>query len=442
MPKLIKWSPAFLLIAAIVLLIGCRKDLNEVGIDIQPPGDKLNVLSTDTTLVIASSQLLDSIKTDETSVSLLGSIIDPVFGKSTASFYTQFRLFRTGFSFGTNPVADSLILSLEYANHYGDSATILTVKVFELDERIYIDSSYYSHQTAAVKPTLLAQKTFTPDFKNKVIVGPDTLDPHLRINLGELTTDLMDRLIDIPSDSMATNASFLNYFKGLYLTVEDVTSGGIIIYFDLLSDLSGMKIYYHNDNSDSLSYDYVINSSTARFGNFVHDYSLGDPAFRAQVLDNDSSLGQQICYVQALGGVKTNIRFPNIRHFYDDGKIAVNEARLFLRTYEEDPGLPLAKFLILVTRDSVGGFSLLGEQLEGTTFFGGYYDERSRGYWFRITSTIQELMRSDKPDYGFDLYLSGGSVNAERVLLTGTAPQSPADPADRMKLVVTYTRLE
>ncbi|MFO7613875.1 MAG: DUF4270 domain-containing protein [Bacteroidales bacterium] len=441
MMKLKKWSPACLLITAIVLLTGCTKDLNEVGIDIQPPGDKLNVVSTDTTLVVAYSQLVDSIKTDETSVSLLGSIVDPVFGRSTASIYTQLRLFRTGFSFGTNPVADSLILSLKYANHYGDSAAMLTLKVFELDESFYIDSSYYSHQTLAVKPSLLAQKTFSPDFKSNVIVGTDTLDPHLRINLGELTTDLMDRLVNIPSDSMASNESFLNYFKGLYLTVEDAFGGGIIIYFDMLSTLSGMELHYHNDDGDTLSYNYIINSNTGRFGHFMHDYSLGDPAFRAQVLENDTSLGQQICYVQALGGVKTNIRFPDIRHFYDDGKIAVNEARLFMKTYEEEPGLPLAKFLILVARKSDGGFTLLDEQLEGTTFFGGFYDKRNKGYWFRITSTVQELMRSTEPDYGFDLYLSGGSVNAERVLLVGPEPQLPVNPEDRMRLVVTYTRL-
>jgi len=442
MLKMIRWSFACLLIPAIVMMMGCKKNLNEVGFDIQPPDDKLSVVSTDTTRIIAASQILDSIKTDETSVSLLGSIVDPVFGRSTASIYTQFRLFRTGFSFGTNPVADSLILSLEYANHYGDTAAMLTLKVFELDESLHIDSSYYSHQTLAVKSSLLSQKTFSPDFKSKVIVGTDTLDPHLRINMGELTTELMDRLVNIPPDSMSTNQSFLNYFKGLYLTVEDAAGGGIIIYFDLLSSLSGMELYYHNDDGDTLSYNYVINSNTGRFGNFMHDYNLGDPAFRAQVLENDSSLGQQICYVQALGGVKTNIRFPDIRHFYDDGKIAVNEARLFMKTYEEDPELPLAKFLILVARKSDGGFTLLGEQLEGTTFFGGFYDKKSKGYWFRITSTIQDLMRSTEPDYGFDLYLSGGSVNAERVLLVGPEPQLPANPEDRMRLVITYTRLD
>lgn len=442
MLKLIKWSFALLLLPAVVLIMSCQKNMNDVGLDIQPPGDKLNVFSTDTTLVVAYSQFNDSVRSDETSVSLLGSILDPVFGRSTASLYTQFRLSRTGHNFGTNPAADSLILSLEYADYYGDTSAVMTLKVYEMVESIYIDSSYYSNQTVAISQTLLAQKTFTPDFKSKVIVGEDTLDPHLRINLGELTPELLDKLINAPSDSMSTNESFLNYFKGLYLTVEDAASGGMIIYFNLISSLSKMELYYHNDNSDSLKFEYPINSSCARFGSFVHDYSLGDPAFRAQLIDKDTSLGQQICYIQALGGVKTYIRFPNITGFYQDGKIAVNEARLFLRTYEPDPALPMAKFMILVKRTQEGGFALLPDQLEGTSHFGGYYDEKNRGYWFRITSTVQDLMRSTEPDYGMDLYLSGGAVNAERVLLNGPGLQPPLDSNERMKLVVTYTRLD
>jgi hypothetical protein len=50
-------------------------------------------------------------------------------------------------------------------------------------------------------------------------------------------------------------------------------------------------------------------------------------------------------------------------------------------------------------------------------------------------------MRSEDPDYGFDLYLSGGAINAERVLITGPDPQDPLLSENRMKLVITYTVL-
>jgi len=57
--------------------------------------------------------------------------------------------------------------------------------------------------------------------------------------------------------------------------------------------------------------------------------------------------------------------------------------------------------------------------------------------------TVQDLMRADTlvNDDGLEIYMSGGAVNAERVLLTGTDPQSPAIPEDRFRLVITYTKL-
>lgn len=437
--KKFSWFWAGLLLITAILLTTCKKEENELGLNLQPPGDKLNVKSTDTTTVVAYSQIADSVKTDETSVTLLGSILDPIFGKTTASFYTQFRLSLPAFDFGTTPYPDSLVLTLDYHGIYGDSTSPMTVKVYELEDELFIDSAYFSKETKAVKSTLLAQMTFTPNLTDSVAVEGDTLAPHLRINLTSLTNELAMKLLT--ADSMASNSSFLHYFHGLYIEAEPTNNSGSIVYFDLMSVLTGLSMYYHNALSDSLRYDYVINSSCARFGNFTHDYTLGDPAFKAQVLDKDTSLGQNICYVQALGGVKTALRFPHIKDYYSNGKIAVNEARFFMYANEPESEFAPAGTLVLVSRTSDSSYTITPDQLEGSSYFGGFYDKNNHGYWFRITSTIQALMRSTKPDYGFEIYVSGGAVNAQRVLLDGTNPQLPVPPEDRMKLVITYTSL-
>jgi hypothetical protein len=435
------WFASFLFILTALLLSNCKDDNNSLGLEIQPPGDKLTVKTSDTASVVAYSQLVDSIKTDETSLSLLGSIADPVFGVSTASFYTQVRLGQSAFSFGTDPLPDSLVLALDYKGLYGDSTAAMTIRVYELDEQILIDTSYYSNQSLALKSTLLAEKTFVPNFTDSVAVGEDTLPPHLRINLTDITSALAMKLLEAPSDSMTSNSSFLNYFYGLYVTAEPVNSGGSILYFDLLSSLSEMTLYYHNLTADSLKFEYLINSNCARFGHFDHDYTLGDPSFIAQVIDKDTTMGQNVCYVQALSGVKTFVRFPAIKNYYANGNIAVNEARFFMSCSEPEPMLDVAKLLIMVKKNADGSFDYLEDQLNGEGFFGGYYDKNSHGYWFRITSTIQDLMQSTDTDYGFEIYLSGGAVNAERVLLYGTDPALPDSVEGRMKLVITYTTL-
>jgi hypothetical protein len=437
--KKFSWFSAGLFLITAILLTTCKNEENELGLNLQPPGDKLGVKSTDTTTVIAYSQIVDSVKTDETSVSLLGSLLDPVFGKSTASFYTQLRLSKAAFDFGATPFPDSLILRLAYAGIYGDTTAPMTIKVYELADELFVDSSYYSKNTLATNSTLLAQKTFTPNFTDSVAVVGDKLPAHLRINLTSLTSELASKLINVPDSTMASNTAFLEYFHGLYVTAEPANSGGSILYFDLMSVLSGMTLYYHNALHDSLSFQYVINSSCARFGNFTHDYSLGDPSFKAQVIDKDTSLGKSICYVQALAGVKTFVRFPNIKDYYSNGKIAVNEARFFIYANEPDAELDVASTLVMVTRTADSSYAITKDQLEGANYYGGFYDKNHHGYWFRITSTVQDLMRSTDPDYGFEIYISGGAINAQRVLLDGTNPPLPVAPEDRMKLVITYT---
>lgn len=420
----------------------CNDDDNNLGLNLQPPNDKLNIVYSDTTKVVAYSQLVDSIRSDETSTSLLGSLLDPVFGKTTASFYTQFRLSKSSHSFGDNPVADSLVLTLLYDGFYGDSTAEITLKVHEMAGQIHPDTNYYSNQSVALKQTLLAQKTFVPNYEDSVIVLGDTLIPHLRVNLGQISSELVDRLINIPADSMETNESFLNYFYGLYVSAEPTTFNGQLIYFDLIASLSRMTMYYHNDTEDSLRFDYIINANCARFGHFEHDYSLASQAFKAQVLDKDTSLGQATCYAQSLAGVKTFVRFPNIRNYYDNGKIAINEARLFVNCFQSDPELPVATNLILVQKADTAGYIVTVDQLEGSDYYGGEYDSKKNGYWFRITLTIQDLLQSTDPDNGFEIYLSGGAVNAERVLLSGPDPLLLPQEEDRMKLVITYTELD
>lgn len=435
------WLPAGLILVSALLFTTCKDDSNSLGLEIQPPNDKLQVVTSDTSTVIAYSQVVDSIKTDETSKSMLGSMVDPVFGQTTASFYTQFRLGQTAISFGSLPLPDSLVLKLDYDGFYGDSAAAMTIRVFELDEQIEVDSAYYSNQSLAAKSVLLAEKTFIPDFQSKVVVWDDTLAPHLRINLTDLTVSLAVKLLETPSDSLTSNSSFLNYFYGLYIEAQPVSSGGSILYFDLLSSLSEMVLYYHNEEEDSLKYSYIINSNCGRFGRFDHDYSMGSPDFVAQVVEGDKVRGKDISYVQALGGVKTFIRFPNLKNYYADGNIAVNEARFFLKGFEYEPFLDVAKLLVMVKKNADGSYAFLDDQLNGEGYFGGYYDEVLDGYWFRITSTVQDLMRSTDPDYGFEIYVSGGSVNAERVLLNGSDPAIAGTEESKMKLVLTYTTI-
>ena len=190
---------------------GC-KDEDELGTSLLPSADQLYTSFSDTATVNSSTQTEDSLRTDELSYQLLGSDNDPVFGVSVASVYTSVNLEGTP-TFGFQPVADSLVLYLAYAGFYGDTSSSQTLNVYPLTEDIHIDSSYYASKTFTNDPTTLGSLVYTPHPKTKVIVGSDTLSPHLRITLNKILADSIVALNG--KTELSSNANWLAYFKGL-----------------------------------------------------------------------------------------------------------------------------------------------------------------------------------------------------------------------------------
>jgi len=437
--KGMKYLPALLLLALVFFWVGCYKDASQIGFTLQPADDIAKVKSSDTASVYAYSSLVDSVTTSGTPVSLFGSINDPVFGITNATFSAQFRLSEIAYSFGPSPVLDSLVLSLKPLGAYGDSMTTNRIRIFELTEQMVSDSSYYSSSNVEFSSVLLAEEQFVANFSDSVVVGPDTLEPHLRINLSSLTNELGQKLINATDEQMTSNDDFIEFFYGLRLEAVEDFSGTGLIYFDLEDALSKMTVYYSNADEDSLDYDYNLTGSSIRFGNFTHDYSLGDMDFRNQVLSGDTAMGRNVIYAQPLAGVKSRIFLPYIKNWYEDGPISVVEAKLILDGYEEDPYNGAPPSLILLRINSDGTTSPLDEILQGQDFFGGYYDDELNRYFFRITGYIQYLMTGEGENLGLELHVDAGGYIANRFLVNGFNPDDPTKTGSRLRLELIYS---
>lgn len=433
----------FLLLLSAFIFQNCEKDPDKVGSEIIPESDKLNVAYSDTASLRAYSIRSDSVRTDETSRNLLGSYKDAVFGKTTASFFTQLRLSSVNPDFGPNPVLDSLVLTLDYSGYYGDTNTALQLHVYELSEQMYKDSVYYSNQSIPQEDIDYANMQFYPRPKTPTYPNSDTLaEPaRLSINLSNYYPDLGNKILTADSASLADNENFLEYLKGLYVTVDAVASGGSIIYFDLESALSNLSLYYHNDTLDSLSYLLNINENCARFTHFDHnDYADADEQFKQQVLNQDTALGKEILYLQSMAGIRTKIFFPYIKNWFETEKILVNEATL--KVYLQDGQQELFKpdKLTLYKFVESGGLTFLEDEYEGAEYFGGYYDSLNQNYSFRITRHIQHLMMGTEVDYGLALNIEAAYNNAYHLILNGTENESIS--GNKMLLELRYTILE
>ena len=427
-------------------LFSCTKDPYELGFDLLPPSDTLNVLVTDTCTVEAYSVIQDSVRTDESSTVILGSMLDPVFGKITAGFYSQMRLGADSPDFGVNPVLDSLVLILYYAGHYGDTTMMQNVRVYEISDDVILDSSYWSNQRMATYPALLGTETFYPRPTDSVKVSGKTMAAHLRINLNKFSNYLGDKILYAPADVLAENSSFVNFFKGLYVESNPVSSGGALLNFSAGSSTSCLEIYFHNSESDSLSYQFLIDDKAARFTTIDHNgYLDASSDLKRQILNHDTALGANQLFLQGLSGVKLKLRFPYMKDFGKGHLIAVNDAILMFNNKETDTTYAPPPTLTMIRQDSIGRISFLPDENEGTGYFGGIYNRTDRSYYFRITQHIQKVIQHSYSN-SFDLYILVNNPTQRdmppyRIMLEGTKPYIPGSLTNRFRLKMVYTRL-
>jgi len=459
MNKIFKSSLLMILTAA--LLFSCKKDISEIGVNVVG-GDPLEVIKIDTFSIIAHSEIVDSMRTDELSSHLLGAYVDPVFGTINASIYSQFRLEagNEDFDFPDNTIFDSLMLYMAYANNevYGDTAYQQHISIYEVGDQLYRDSAYYQFQNLRTKDELLAESLFVPSFDSVdyyEIINGDTTDSGKRIPSVaiRLSDDLGQRLIDYEPAVYESNETFLEEFAGLYITTLDQnlpSSGGGLLNMDFLSDGTKITLYYHyyDEEDDSTYYEefnLICNSNNARFGNYNHyDYFDASPEFKRQVLDGDTALGQEKVYLQGLAGVRTIIEFPYIRKMEDSYNYAVNEAKLFLWDVNDPSSnlqaiesLSLSQEIEL--NDSTSAYYAIPDASSGERYFNGKYNGTDRSYYFRITQFLQDLIQGNTVDNKLRIEIIGSAVKANRSVIGG---YNPMDLEKKLHLQVIYTKID
>ena len=419
-----------------VLWLSCNKN-EELGMNVQPQENMLGVTFIDSLHISAHTVLDDSVKTDETSSNIIGSLVDPVFGLTTAGMYAQFRLTTDNVDFGDNPVCDSIFLSLAYNSFYGDTTTNLTLNVFEITDDFYLDNSYYSNDVLGTFKNNLANINFIPSFRDSVKIDGANSAPQLRM---QLKNSLGQKFIDASGSSdLADNTNFLKYFKGLYISTNSVTTKGVMLYINSLSSLSKLTMYYHNA-TDTLKYTFVLNANCARFNTFYHHkYATANSSFIQQVT-SDSTLGDSLLYLQAMSGTRVKLKFPEVINLNNLGNIAINKAELVIKvdpTTVDDILVPPSR-LSLAINNYDETLSFLPDVVYGETYYGGTYNSTTNEYRFNISKYIQNaLLKGSFGDDGLILIVSGSAVLANRAVIFG-----PKHSNGGMHLDIIYTQIK
>ncbi len=429
---------------ALFLLFGFSacNEFNELGLELLPGSDLINVKNvTIKENINAFANLESGIVTSESNSNLLGSFIDPVFGKTNSSFAAQFRL-TTYPDYGTNAVLDSAFLFLYYTNIYGDTLDQQTVKVYELEASLDADAEYTQDVDlkSMASTKVIGELSYNPTVELDSIYG-DTIFQLMKI---PIDFSLGEKLLYADSLDQVSNDVFLQFFKGLYVECDPINSGTgnlITVNTAATSTFIGSKLvlYYDNDENweedddtgdlvqqDTLWNSYDITEFSARVSSITHDYT-GTPF--VDDLDNEIEQDEYI-YIQPTGGLKSNIWISGLDSWRDSTNVSINKAELIfhvdtiasdLETYQP----PNSLLLTYVNQD--GDERLPIDYYFSPSFYNGTLDTTDYTYRFNITQHVQQMIDIIDPDddeyvgnQGFFLTTGQRASEASRVILEGT----------------------
>tara|TARA_B110000305_G_scaffold226435_1_gene274060 strand:+ start:2951 stop:4195 length:1245 start_codon:yes stop_codon:yes gene_type:complete len=387
------------------LFFSCS-DSNVVGLEIQPNSDIIEIFNGEVINEIdslnpplyslsLSTHSEDSLRTDETTSLLLGSINDPIFGLNEGSFLTQISLSENNVDLGENPVVDSVVFSYSYSGYYGDLTSPTSIAVKHVDFNIYKDSVYYSnHQFSGAFAS-------TEDLLLDFTISSDTsISPILKMTLDN---SIGQQILDLGNSTLVDNETFQQNF-GCFSFNEYSSIANSIIYLNPSGSNSNFTIYYHNSISDTLSLSFALDGDAARI-NLFNDKPL-----------SNLNINSEYSYVQSMSGFRTNIEIENLDNLRLDlaGK-SINHASLNFNVTDFDTYSPHDK-LFLVRENSEGSNVFLTDfTIEGDSHFKGELNGDS--YDFNISRYFHKLLNDTSYSNKLILISSGGAINAHRTII-------------------------
>ena len=427
-----------LVLLTCIFLSSCTDESSPIGYDLLD--NLVGTDFTDTITLQAWSLTEDTLNTTATSAQVLGHISDPVFGNSDAGIYTELALGGAAVNFGEHPVIDSAVLTLQISGYYGDTTSAVGIRVHRLNESMDPSATYYQGSTVGFDPTPLNYQlsNYTLKPNTAVVVDTGIFNAHLRIRL---TQAFGQELLNHESD---LNNNLRDYLKGVYINaVSHSGPSGYMLMTNMSSALTGLVLYYHNDSTQNARYTLSCTDKCARFTHFDHDYaSSQNNNFLNEVLHHQTSVGEQVLFVQGGGGIKTRITFPYLEHAFDqfDQRVAIHRAELVITNVDlnEEYLTPATALTLqgISKSDSTIRFLPDDDYYTSSAYYGGVYNAEKHEYRFRITKYVQQLILN-QGDWSncINLIVRGSAVRPHRLIFDGTDPASPT----RLRLEIAYS---
>ncbi len=436
-------------IMAPFVFIACEKPNDLLGLNQVIGGDSTALGKVEFNNIVAYTASIDSLLValsydDQRLIGgyggnrMVGSETDGFFGRNQSSFVSQLILNQVDPDFGTNPIIDSVKLFLKYSGAYGDTSKIMDIEVFELDEVLNRDTTFFSNYTPTLGQKIGEKMGFIPRPNTKVVIEDNSTESTLKIDMD--ASYFQTKFADVGDGtfaSFASNDDLVEYFKGIVVISPSVDAS--TLYFKLNDGNSRMVMYFRNDEGDTndieLNFNQNKTTTPMNFNLFEQDFEGYPSGFDLASLDTIN--GEIETYVQAMGGVATVVTIPGLDSLMGQNLI-INKAILDVHksngtgfALSPPQRLEIRNFVEGTTTSTIKDFSI------GNTFTGdGAYRTgslRSGFYRFDITKYVYEVVNGAETGK-IALVPSIKSTAAHRTILQGSGADKP------MKLTVYYTQ--
>ena len=458
----------------------CDSDFNTIGGKLI--GGQFDTIPLYNAGVIAHSNKIGPVQTNGLPSNLLGVYNEPVYGQQVANVLTQLSLTTNNPQFGTQPIVDSVVLTLPYYSTiveagedgnpvykldsiFGELPYKLTVSRsnfflndFDPDADFVTAQKYYSNQGPLFESNLIGDPLYTNEnfvpseeelvhgqFNEQNELDTVRVAPRLRANLP--IQFFQENIIDKQgSPELSNSNNFKNFIRGLYFKAEPINDNGNMLLLNFANAEAGITIYYSSQvevDSETVSQPatYKLNFGPNRLNTFSQEIP---ESITSEIAETNAQTGAKNLFLKGGEGVMSVINL-----FEDEAELAELRANNWL--------INEANLVFFVDQDKVQGGSSEPERiylynlktneqlfdylidpslneanpLSSGILHSGRLERNESGdgvsYKIRITEHVKNVLNKDSTNVRLGLVVTQ-NIN----LVTNSALKSPIDGVDRV----------
>ncbi|HMU98606.1 MAG TPA: DUF4270 family protein [Chitinophagales bacterium] len=407
----------FLILLAFTAIFSCKKADN-IGGDILPNSDYLNLELSDTFLLTSKTIAESPVRTDKLIFNYIGVLQSAEYGKNHAKLMFELANPTIALADSLAPYTiDSAVLFMKYNIVYGDTNSTQNIVVKTLNDNILENQKYYSDNAIffgtnevgranniALKPS---QKffTYTGDTLGSVSI--------IRVPMEASYAQTYVDKIGSSDSALIKYANFDNYFRGLEVAFEN-NLGNAMALVDLTSDKTRFTIFLKDKNGVRKemnmyprltsvvkeSTTYLQSSAINVYGN-TYNSSVNNALSSTELTDS-------INFIIGQAGLMNKITIPDFSNLINQ-QAAVNKAELYVtQTNSNADTSSNVSIIYALYKDNSGNFKISGIGAKDSVYVNGNNEKVAR-YNINISTIVKEMWLGRLTTR--DIYLSNHNIN-------------------------------